>query len=749
MIRDAWERSNRARTDLFLISLLLLYLELACIRWFPAHVLYLTFFTNTILLASFLGMSLGCLAAARTRRLLVYTPALLLVSMLAAQAISASQGGLESVFRVGNPLAPQLVFFGTEYAAHDPTRFIVPIEVVEAFFFLIVTLIMLGPGQELGRAFTRVPNRLEAYSLNILGSLAGITMFAVGSWQEWPPVAWFAPVAILLVYFLFVPADGALSSSWRLVPWVMPCLAGVLAVTTWTSGAFVRSHDTAGRYFWSPYYRIDYTQDRQIAVNLIGHQGMVSRDDPLRPSYAYALPHLLQRDASGPPFQDVLVIGAGSGNDVSRALAWGAQHVDAVEIDPVIQRLGAVEHPDHPYQDPRVTVHIGDGRNFLRVATGRYDLIVFALVDSLVLHSGYSNIRLESFMFTREAMNDVRAHLKPDGVFVMYNYFREGWIVARLSQGLQDAFQASPLVLTLPFVDTIQENTSGGFTILMSGNLDRLREAFRRHPAYWLAARESPSPASLNGFGVEPPAQDQSKWVRFGPARIDPPADLQAATDDWPFLYLRRQMIPDLSLRGIAIMGGLAFVLFLIFLRAEPAQGSRWRLNGQMFFLGAGFMLIETKAVVHMALLFGSTWMVNTFVFGAVLVMILGANVFAARVRPAGMTPYYVGLMGALALNSLIPLDSLLGFPRVWQVIGSSLLAFGPILFAGIIFAIGFSRSAQPDRDFGANVAGAMVGGLVENTSMLLGFQYLTLVVIAFYALSGLFGRVATTKTSA
>ena len=53
--------------DLFAISLLVLFLELACIRWFPAHVLFLTFFTNTMLLAGFLGMSVGCLTTRHRR----------------------------------------------------------------------------------------------------------------------------------------------------------------------------------------------------------------------------------------------------------------------------------------------------------------------------------------------------------------------------------------------------------------------------------------------------------------------------------------------------------------------------------------------------------------------------------------------------------------------------------------------------------------------------------------------------------
>src|SRR5262249_52534985 len=72
------------------------------------------------------------------------------------------------------------------------------------------------------------------------------------------------------------------------------------------------------------------------------------------------------------------------------------------------------------------------------------------------------------------------------------------------------------------------------------------------------------------------------------------------------------------------------------------------------------------------------------------------------------------------------------------QIAGSCLLVFAPLLFAGVIFAVSFGRSAEPDRAFGANIAGAMLGGLTENVSMLLGFQYLVLVALGLYALSAL-----------
>jgi hypothetical protein len=164
-----------------------------------------------------------------------------------------------------------------------------------------------------------------------------------------------------------------------------------------------------------------------------------------------------------------------------------------------------------------------------------------------------------------------------------------------------------------------------------------------------------------------------------------------------------------------------------------------------MFFLGAGFMLIETRAVVHLALVFGSTWMVNSVVFLAVLGMVLAANLFVLAAgrrrpgRPMRLWPSYAGLLVALALNTLIPLDSFLGWTgRATQVIGSCLLVFAPILFAGIVFAVSFMRSTEPDRDLGANIAGAILGGLAENASMLLGFQTLVLVAIVCYALSAI-----------
>jgi len=734
----------RAGAELFLISLIILFLELACIRWFPAHVLFLTFFTNTVLLACFLGMSVGCLASSRRRNFLNWTPFLLVVVMAAGHLVEHLRAHVEKLVRVENLVTPQLVFFGTEYVTPDPAGFFIPIEALGGFFFLMLALALVGPGQELGRAFNRVPNRVQAYSLNILGSVVGIVLFAACSWWGLSPFWWFLPVVIGVGYFLMVQSSLRPPVARRVLRAVL--FTPLLAILWLASVTSRRDYQIRGvdfrQHLWSPYYRIDFDPPRRsIVVNLISHQDMVSRDNNASPAYAYALPHIFNRDAGGRPYENVLIIGAGSGNDVSRALQWGAQHVDAVEIDPVIYRLGERFHFDGPYQDRRVRVYLDDGRNFLRSTRQQYDLIVYALVDSLVLHSSYSNIRLESYLFTQQAFADVRRCLRPGGQFVVYNYFRQGWIVARLFQGLKETFGSEPLVLTLPARQVVAPQSSGGFTVLIAGDPSRLRRAFERQPRYWLRDGAAPGPGSPNGFQQHPGPDEQAHWKLFFLAKVGHAESLRTATDDWPFLYLRRPMIPLLSLRGMAIMGALALLLLFLFLPRRPGANGRFRFDPRMFFLGAGFMLVETKAIVHMALLFGSTWMVNSVVFFAVLAMILAANLFVLKFRPERLGIYYAGLFFTLALNVFIPLDFFLGMNRALQVAASCVLVFAPILFAGVVFAVSFGRSSEPDRDFGANTAGAMLGGLAEYSSMLLGFQYLMLVAMAFYTLSAVLPR--------
>ncbi|HEX7218314.1 MAG TPA: hypothetical protein VF280_03760 [Burkholderiales bacterium] len=706
-----------APRDLFLVSFLILFFELAAIRWFAATVVFLTFFTNIVLLACFLGMSVGLLAARRPQNLAASALPLAALAFGAASAIHLAYWGAGGLsVSVGDAASPRLIYFGTEYQPADPSRWVIPMWSIAAAFFALIALTFVGLGQAMGRAFQAIPDRVRAYSVDVAGSLAGIAAFAAMSWLELPPSAWFVPVVLLMLYF----------GGWRKP--VQIVAAAVLYVLA-ALGAHVLSAEGA-QIFWSPYYKVAYGPEyRAIATNDIGHQNMVPVGQV---GPAYLLPHLLNRDAGGAPFAEVLIIGAGSGNDVAAALRSGAKRIDAVEIDPRIQRLGREHHPERPYADARVTVHIDDGRSFARRTEARYDLAVYAVVDSLVLQTGYSSVRLENFLFTREAFEDVKRTLKPDGVFAMYNAYRQGWLVERLAGMARDVFGTEPLVLLLPHRERIgaDDRLAGYAFFIVSPDAQRLaalRTRFEKGESFWLHASPARNEA-INAFRAQAPGPD---WFRIRPSALAG-APTRPATDDWPQLYLRAPEIPWAPLgQGMAAIALLSLALLVAF-----APRARLRPNWQMFFLGAGFMLLETKGVVHMALLFGGTWVVNSVVFFAILVMILAANLYVQKFPPGRMRIWYGLLLAALLVNVLVPMNAFLSLAPLARTLASCAVVFVPVFFAGVIFAAAFRDSREPDRDFGWNVAGIILGGLSEQLSLVLGFSLLLLVAMAYYLLS-------------
>jgi spermidine synthase len=708
---------RRPYVELFLISFLILFLELATIRFFAATVVFLTFFTNIVLLACFLGMSVGLLTSGRPQNHVRMVLPLLLISL--ATAILTHLAYWQWAARVSvavGQASQQMIYFGTENRPADPTRWVIPIWLIAGAFFALIAATFVGLGQVMGRAFEAIENRVAAYSVDVLGSLTGIAAFAAMSWFELPPTAWFAPALLLVLYF----------AGWRRPVQVAAAVAAMLLAAIGSHALLVN-----GPPSWSPYYKVAYSPaQRTISTNDIGHQHI---QNVALEGTAYLMPYLLNRDAGGAPLADVMIIGAGNGNDVSAALQSGATHVDAVEIDPVILGLGRRIHPERPYSDARVAVQLDDGRAFARRTERKYDLAVYALVDSLVLHSGYSSLRLENFLFTREAFEDIKRTLKPDGLFVMYNYYREGWVVGRLAKTAEQVFGAKPVVISLPPRDSISatDSQAGHITFLIAGDskrLEAIRARFAKGDAFWANLLPAESKA-INGLRASSPGSD---WFRITPSRVDLEGVDLLPSDDWPQLYLRAREIPWAPIgQGMLVMAVLSALIMLAFVPLRRA-----RPNMQMFFLGAGFMLLETKGVVHMALLFGSTWIVNSIVFFAILVMILLANLYVVRMRPQRLGRWYALLVAALLVNALVPMNLFLSLAPAARVAASCLVVFLPVFFAGVIFASVFRDSRQPGIDFGSNVAGIVLGGLSEQLSLVLGFNYLILVAIAYYLLS-------------
>jgi spermidine synthase len=576
----------------------------------------------------------------------------------------------------------------------------------------------------LGRAFDAYPNRVVGYTLNIGGSLVGIAVFSLLSFLQAPPVVWFLISCAGIAYFL--RQAGALT-------WLRGlAMTGLLVAVSFP--ATYRAH-YGFETFWSPYYEVEYSGAPKfsIGVNTIGHQKMVPFDTG---GSSYSLIYLLQKATGGAPFQDVLIIGAGSGNDIDHALRYGVGRIDAVEIDPAIQSIGISDNPDRPYSDPRVIRHVDDGRHFLRTTDRKYDLVVYAIVDSLILHSGFANIRLESYLFTEQALADIKRVLKPGGIFVTYNYFRQGWIVERVAAMAESVFGCKPTVFSLPYRETIASSSQAGFTVIVAGCNHQIADAFTTHKDFWLN-RLPASNMGVDGFVVQPesmPSAQREDWARIAPSPIiHDTGKHPLATDDWPFLYLRDRLIPDLGIRSMIELGILGILMVYLFV---PKDRRRLRVDWCMFFLGAAFMLLETKAVVQLALLFGSTWLVNSLVFFTALIFILLANLFVLKAPLTRLTWHYAGLLSLLAAAITIPLDVFLSGGIFFRYVVPCVLALGPMFFAGVIFARFFRASIDPDIAFGSNIAGSVVGGLSEYFSLLLGFRYLLLMAIVFYLLS-------------
>ena len=635
----------------------MLFVELALIRWLGEQVLYLSFFSNFVLLGSFLGIGIGFLRSGRGKSWFPWTPLLVLLLV-----------GFVSVFPVEvDRSGSSLIFFGDLESSGLPTWVMLPI------IFAAVALVMAAIADGVARTFA-VFEPLEAYRLDIAGAILGTFGFSVLAFLGAPPLVW----GLVMAGLLFLLLDANVRAIRYLAVTVV-----LLAIPSFT-----------GNHTWSAYYDIQ-TQDHmddagvQILVNGIPHQDIapvdlrIAREDP------YFWPY--QQLSSSQPPQEVLIVGAGTGSDVAVALVEGVGHIDAVEIDRALYQVGVDKNPDQPYADPRVDVIIDDGRAYLERTDKKYDLILFALPDSLTLVSGQSSLRLESFLFTTEALETVRDRLNPGGVFSMYNFYREQWLIDRLARTLQEAFDVAPCVR-----DVREEGAVAVLTV-------------------------SSDPGALD-------CAPNPEVAAAGPAPV---------TDDYPFLYLRD--------RGIPAFYGLAVVAILLasIIGVRAAAGSLRRMSPYMdlFLMGAAFLLLETKNVVQFALLFGTTWLVNALVFAGILLTVLAAIEVARRVTLPRPGLLYMLLFVALAVAWIVPQSSLLPLALPVRFVVGSVLAFTPIFVANIVFAQRFRDTASSTAAFGANLLGAMVGGTLEYASLIVGYRALLIAAAALYLAAYLAGR--------
>jgi len=658
---------------LFGYSFLILFFELALIRFIPSNVRIIAYFINLVLVAAFLGMGVGMLRVKWKRNLTQFFPPLLLLLTGACVyfsniMVAAPRTG-EAIYAIYADLSP-----------HSREWGMVP---VVSIFFTLSTLPFIALGYAMGREFKNFP-ALHAYAINAAGSLAGLLAFSLLSYFSTPPLFWFGLGGLLFLLLAGKQHNFVVS---------VLCLGLIFYLV---QNLHQKDHE-----IWSPYYKINHYQNPHFtSINVNGslHQYMVNFSPP--PGSNRTIADQVKQDYQLPyrfakSWEDVLILGAGSENDVHLVLEQGAKNIDAVEIDRAIWKLGKELNYQKPYDDPRVQVYIDDARAFLKKTKKKYDVIILGTLDSQTLLSGMSSIRLDNYIYTSEAFRSVREHLKPEGIIILYHMSMNTDIPLKLSKILMDIFGVHPLI------HFEKEHRHFNFTLVAGSKAEDIND-FR----YFFA--ELKSNDQIIADLVTPP------------------------TDDWPYLYLDRPEIPTHYLQA----GGFIFLISVVLIIFAAGRKNIKNPDWTLFLLGASFLLLETKSVTEMSLLFGSTWQVNVLVFSAILMLIFGANLFILRKGPFDKTRIFFGLFIAIGISYAVPTHSLLALPLAGQWIAGALVTALPLFFAGMLFSQIFEKRQEPTTSLGYNLIGAICGGLLEYSSMALGTKNLYLLALVLYILA-------------
>ncbi len=358
---------------IFASAALSLLLELSVIRWQASSVDFLAFFKNFGLIACFAGLGLGySLSGARTLPLFCTNLVLgFQIAFVSLFQFSTIFNTISSPPTVGDQhtLRPALV-------DENSLAYWAAVYLILALLFCLTSLAFLPIGQLCGKLMGRL-NALPAYGANLLGSLFGVVAMTVLSYFWMPPIVWLG--FCMLGCLLFGAYGGRsllIGGTISMVALVLLGLPTRFAYSVVHSPYQIIEIEPADVHGWLSIKAAGYYYQRVLDLS----QASITAFPELKlPATYYSMPYKIH-----PGAKNVLIIGAGSGNDVSAALRAGVEHVDAVEIDPAIAEFGRLYHPESPYKDPRVNLVLNDGRAFLRKTHSKYDIIVYALISSFM-----------------------------------------------------------------------------------------------------------------------------------------------------------------------------------------------------------------------------------------------------------------------------------------------------------------------------------------------------------------------------
>lgn len=669
-----------------LASGLALYVELLLTRYQASLLPVFGFFKNVTLLSAFLGLGIGFSRGASRRNFLPLVPAAVLLQVILLYWARFVLPPLR------NPILENLTM------GLDTAHSLLDVAHTLSFLGIMATLTAvtcLPLGQFAAHLMHGAPG-LKAYGWNLCGSLLGVILFTLLSASGTLPVVWWAVAFALMLGFSW--------SNRRLA--MLATLASILVLCI--EGVGLEGLVLNRLRLFSPYQVVVVhfeTHQQPAGVSLALHHALFQKMVDLRPimenhtdefrraTYYYNLAY----SYLNPKPDDVLIVGAGSGNDVSAAVRAGAGHIDAVEIDPVVAGLGRRFHPEQPYSSPTVSLHVTDARHYIRRCQKKYDLIIYGLLDSQTSMGSMSNVRLDSFVYTVEAMREARALLKPGGAIVLSFALVDRHQGGKMYKMLTDAFDGKP--------PRAFGNGYCGYTYICG--VDQLLIENDAGPAM--------TEASL---GVEP------------------------SIDDWPFVYMARRTFPlsyGLMIFCLLLLTALMVRLF--------SSGRGVGFDGQFFLLGSGFMLIETKSLTELGLDFGNTWYLIPIVISTILVLGYLANWAVERLPRLSIGFCYLLLLisiGSEAIFWLSARASSLAHPLSAMARLGILMA--PLFFSALVFSLTLRQKNDINRALSSNLLGAMAGGFAEYLSMSLGFHSLAWIGLGIYMAAALFYLVSPSK---
>ncbi len=685
--RELSKESFSKALPLIAASACLLYAELMLIRWASSELRFLAFFKNLVLIAAFLGAGVGIAIGPRRPKLsyailpllLLYSVAIPLMGkseLFQQMRFSADQDFFHGLLPAST-VADSLIFLGV-FAALFVASFI--------FFACVGVLI----GRELSHH-----SSLQGYFFNLLGSLLGVGVFAGISLTPFGPAVWLSLLAIPLAYSLQLGKRGIAAV-------IMILLTAVLV------------HFVSDKAIWSAYSRITIQEwlgqvpglapvrGYFVKVNRSYHMSIINLQPPLPPDnpwFYHAALHYNTPYMFVDP-EEVLVLGSGTGNDVAAALRAGAKHVDAVELDPEIVKIGIRLHTEKPYSSPRVNVYVDDARSFLRKTNKKYDIIVLGLLDSYSLLGSLPGVRLDNYMYTVESLRSIQNHLTEDGVMALSFAAAKTpkWLPLKFCKLVESTFGETPIIYSAQYNNSVTFLAGPGSHLPKSKSMIKQTEGLLTKAAF-----------ESNSYG-----------------KIDVP------TDDWPQLYLTSRMIPPAQLMLVGILVLVSILLIRIF---SPLAG---KLNLHFALLGAGFLLVETKGIADLGILFGGTWWTITGAITGVLIMAILSVLFVMKTLPTSRTPYYAGLFLSLLLAYLVRPDLLLTMPLPAAQLAGVFLVALPVFFSGVVFTISIQEATDVPGALGSNLLGAVFGGFLEYANLSWGIRSLSLLAILLYAVSAL-----------